>query len=160
MLPAPLSISRDHARHFLRRVLLLDTPAPDLRTCLDHHGFVQIDPINVCGRMHDLILRNRVKGYGEGDLHRGIHASTRLGFEHHLPGATSILVAYPLYTPPTKRVRGYYALPALAGTEIVGHIDPKADRAAGRLRVATRRAKRGHPLAGAVRNLARWLNLR
>src|SRR5207253_10000256 len=33
-----------------------------------------------------------------------------------------------VYTPPGKRVRGYYALPVLAGLELVGHIDPKADR--------------------------------
>ena len=37
------------------------------------------------------------------------------------------------YTPPLRRMRGYYALPVLAGTEIVGHVDPKADRAQRRL---------------------------
>ena len=55
--------------------------------------------------MHDLILRNRVAGYREGDLTRHLHggaadfipqpAATRTAFEHHVPG-TGILVAFPL----------------------------------------------------------------
>jgi len=84
----------------MRRALLLDTPAPDVAAALAHHGYVQIDPINVCGRMHDLILRNRVAGYAEGDLMRHLHgaeaglkAEKRLAFEHHIP-STGILVAF------------------------------------------------------------------
>lgn len=67
-----------------------------------HHGYVQIDPINVCGRMQDHILRNRVAGYREGDLMRHLHgdgtspdADRRRAFEHHLPD-TNVLVAFPL----------------------------------------------------------------
>jgi uncharacterized protein len=90
---APLHLSQPHARRFHRRAVLLDSLAPDIATALAHHGYVQIDPINVCGRMHDLILRNRVVGYGEGDLMRYLHgtpshplaASKRKAFEHHLP---------------------------------------------------------------------------
>ncbi len=357
----------------MRRALLLDSPAPDIATALTHHGYVQIDPINVCGRMHDLILRNRVAGYAEGGLMRHLHgdnralpAAQRTAFEHHIPSA-GILVAFtndawphllsemrhrprrtgawsgrltpkqkqlaprllaeiaergplssedfedtgrsravwgaatqakatlqklffhgelliarrgegnrryydlpdrvlpskilrqsepsapetarweallklrqrrlttlkrdelphvadlvqpvtiegcpplfclssdlpvletchserseestcaplllapldPLiydrrvtsalwqfdytwevYTPPAKRQRGYYALPVLAGTEIVGHVDPKADRPDRRLRVMRRSLKRGHKATEAVRALARWLGLR
>jgi len=99
-----LEISPAAARAFLRRALLLDRPAPDLATALAHHGYVQIDPINVCGRMHDLILRNRVAGYREGDLMRHLHGepasplppAARTAFEHHLPSQQSILVAFPL----------------------------------------------------------------
>ena len=73
--------------------MLLDSPVPDIAAALAHHGYVQIDPINVCGRMHDLILRNRIAGYREGDLVRYLHgsssqplpASERRAFEHHLP---------------------------------------------------------------------------
>jgi hypothetical protein len=64
------------------------------------------------------------------------------------------------YTPAAKRVRGYYALPVLIGTEIVGHVDPKADRASRRLRVVSRRIRRGHTVASGVREFARWLGLR
>jgi len=64
------------------------------------------------------------------------------------------------YTPPGKRRRGYYALPVLSGTEIVGHCDLKADREAGRLRVVSRKVGRGHGAAGAVRELSLFLGLR
>ncbi|MFI5337379.1 MAG: DNA glycosylase AlkZ-like family protein [Opitutales bacterium] len=363
---APLPLTPDHARRFHRRAVLLDTPVPDIPAALAHLGYVQIDPINVCGRMHDLVLRQRVTGYREGGLHRYLHASDRPGFEHYLPGATAVLAAYPAeawpylagrirrrrlrggrygrklapsherlagrilaelaargpltsdeiehegrsrtgwgtpgrlvknileimlvhgrvlitarrnfrrvydlpervlpaallaapekdeaetarwlallrlrqrrlvllkrtdlswvadavqpiqiiggpllhclhedlplvdqtarpgpaadstplllapldpliydrrvtsrlwnydyiweaYTPPAKRRRGYYALPVLAGTELVGHIDPKADRPARRLRVMARSIRRGHRVAGAVAGLAHFLGLR
>lgn len=86
----------------MRRAVSLDQPAPTLSAALSHLGFVQIDPINVCGRMHDLILRHRVPGYREGDLMRHLHgdegnlaAENRTAFEHHLPD-TNVLVAFPL----------------------------------------------------------------
>src|SRR4051812_34135226 len=98
----PLRLDSNSARRFMRRALLLDEPAPDLTTALAHHGYIQIDPINVCGRMHDLILRNRVRDYREGDLMRHLHggpdalpAARRLAFEHHLP-TEHTLVALPL----------------------------------------------------------------
>ncbi|MDR1282889.1 MAG: winged helix DNA-binding domain-containing protein [Opitutaceae bacterium] len=86
----------------MRRAHLFDTPVADVATALAHHGYIQIDPINVCGRMHDLILRNRVAGYREGDLMRHLHgeegdpqsATARTAFEHHLP-SSHILVAFP-----------------------------------------------------------------
>jgi uncharacterized protein YcaQ len=87
----------------MRRALLLDEPVAEIETALAHHGYIQIDPINVCGRMHDLILRNRVSGYREGDLMRHLHGAAdawlaptdRRAFEHHVPN-TNILVAFPL----------------------------------------------------------------
>ena len=383
----------------MRRALLLDAPAPDVATAIAHHGYIQIDPLNICGRMHDLILRHRVANYREGDLMRHTHGTAlegdapssppatptaqtssplerggaerrgvlpgaaRTAFEHHhpetgilvafgleawphlqaamhrrtrgtgswsgrltaaqrqlsehllaeitargplsaedfaetgrarmywgsatqakatlqklffhgrlliarrgsnnrryydlperlLPAATLALPAAPAaetarwcavlklrqrrlvtlkrtelplvtdlvqpvavdgcpplsclrsdlplldatattepppaprllapldpliydrrvtsalwdfdytweaYTPPAKRVRGHYSLPILAGTALVGHVDPRADRAAGRLRVTGRSVKRGHRVADEVRALARWLGLK
>jgi uncharacterized protein YcaQ len=86
------------ARRFVRRALLLDQPAASVGAALDHLGYVQIDPIDVCGRMHDLILRNRVAGYREGGLLRHVHggepAAPRGGFEHYLPGQ-GVLAAFP-----------------------------------------------------------------
>lgn len=101
MLPA-LTVTPLEARRFLRRALALDAPHPDIGAALSYHGYIQIDPLNVCGRMHDHILRHRVAGYREGDLMRHLHggetllpAAMRRAFEHHMPD-THILVAFPL----------------------------------------------------------------
>lgn len=379
-MPAPpLRLDPLTARRFQRRAVLLDAPVADIDGALAHLGYIQIDPINVAGRMHDHILRHRVRGYREGDLMRHLHGepaspkprAARTAFEHHLPTSHQ-LVALPLgawphllgamrrrmrsagpwsgrltprqktlaerllaeiaargplssedftgtgraravwgaatqakatlqklffhgrlviaqrdtgnrryydlpervlpaatlrqpqpspdatarwevllklrqrrlvtlkrperglvadlvqpvliehcpplyvlrsdlpllesvradasrssagepaaepaallapldpliydrrlaaalwnfdytweaYTPPRQRVRGYYALPVLAGTEIVGHVDPKADRPARRLRIVSHAVRRGHKVAGAVRSLAQFLGLR
>jgi uncharacterized protein YcaQ len=90
------------ARRFLRRAHLMDARAADIGTVIAHHGYIQIDPINICGRMHDHILRNRVHGYREDGLMRHLHGekerllpASRSAFEHHLPGK-DILVAFPL----------------------------------------------------------------
>ena len=64
-----------------------------------------------------------------------------------------------VYTPPAKRVRGYYALPVLAGIELVGHIDPKVDRVNKKLMVVNRSVHRGVRVAGAVSELARFLGV-
>ena len=71
--PPALKISPLAARRFLRRALGLDAPHPDVGAALDHFGYIQIDPLNICGRMHDHILRHRVTGYREGDLMRHLH---------------------------------------------------------------------------------------
>lgn len=99
---APLRVTAAHARRFHRRAVLLDAPAASVGEALAHHGFVQIDPINVCGRMHDLILRNRVAGYREGDLFAHLHggdvplpAEARTAIEQHLP-RHGILTALPV----------------------------------------------------------------
>ncbi len=101
-MPPVLKVTPQAARRFLRQALLLDSPVPDIGTALAHLGYIQIDPINVCGRMHDLILRPRVQGYREGGLMRHLHgegqplpAAARTAFEHHLPD-THVLVAFPL----------------------------------------------------------------
>lgn len=101
-LPPVLSVTPAAARAFMREALLLNRRPLTLGAAIDHHGYIQIDPINVCGRMHDLILRPRVAGYREGDLVRHLHGTTaplnpteRVGFEHHLP-STGILVAFAL----------------------------------------------------------------
>lgn len=68
----------------------------DVAAALQHLGFVQIDPINVCGRMQDHILRHRVRGYREQDLMRHLHhEGLREAFEHHLPDSSN-LAALPL----------------------------------------------------------------
>ncbi len=65
-----------------------------------------------------------------------------------------------VYTPPRKRQRGYYALPVLAGTDLVGHVEPRVDRDRGKLAIVSRRLRRGHAISGPLRDLAKFLRLR
>jgi len=70
------------------------------------------------------------------------------------------------YTPAEKRRFGYYVMPVLLGERLVGRVDVKADRAAGRLLVLGAFAEAGEttealaePLQRALNELAAWLDL-
>ena len=129
-MPPALHVTPSVARRFLRRALGLDEPFPDVAAALAHLGYVQIDPLNVCGRMHDLILRNRVAGYREGALLEFIHHPDRPGFEHYLPGA-GVLAAFP-------RAAWPYLLPHMHQRRIhargyAGQLSPAEERLAQRI---------------------------
>jgi uncharacterized protein YcaQ len=126
-MPPVLHVTPAFARRFLCRALGLDEPYPDVAAALAHLGYVQIDPLNVCGRMHDLILRNRVAGYCEGALLEFIHHPDRPGFEHYLPGA-GVLAAFP-------RTAWPYLLPHMRQRRIhargyAGKLSPAEERLA------------------------------
>jgi uncharacterized protein YcaQ len=44
----PLEVDSETARRFMRRALMLDTPASTVGPVINHLGYLQIDPINVC----------------------------------------------------------------------------------------------------------------
>lgn len=86
-----LTISSLTARRFVRLATGLDARFASIGAALNHLGFVQIDPINVCGRMQDHILRHRVAGYREGDLSACLQSpGERFAFEHHLPDSSNL----------------------------------------------------------------------
>ncbi|MFF3223210.1 winged helix-turn-helix domain-containing protein [Nocardia suismassiliense] len=71
-----------------------------------------------------------------------------------------------IYTPEPKRVHGYYVFPFLLNGELVGRVDLRAERAAGRLSVPGAFAEPGHDtpatahaLTEALRDMADWLEL-
>ena len=71
-----------------------------------------------------------------------------------------------IYTPPPKRVYGYYVMPFLLGETLVGRVDLKADRAGGALIVQAAWAESGvdrtavaGALAEELRVMAGWLEL-
>ncbi len=64
-----------------------------------------------------------------------------------------------VYTPAAKRQRGYYALSLLAGDQLIGHADLKADRPNQKLRVIGRSCPRPHRLSTAVKDFAKFLRL-
>ena len=74
-------------------------------------------------------------------------------------------VVFEAYVPPPKRRYGYYALAILHCGRLVGRLDPKMERAAGRLLVRALYLEPGVPvddalldgLSGALRDLARFL---
>ena len=71
-----------------------------------------------------------------------------------------------LYTPPPKRVHGYYVLPFLLGEAIAARVDLKSDRQASRLLVQAAYTEDGYegddviaPLAAELQLMASWLGL-
>ncbi len=71
-----------------------------------------------------------------------------------------------LYTPPPKRVYGYYVCPFLCGDTLVARCDLKADRASGALKVQSAFLEPGHSarrvamdLAEELRTMQAWLGM-
>lgn len=96
MTTGALTLSRDDARRFAVGAQAIGASL-SVGDTVRRLGFVQIDPINVCGRMHDHILRNRVPGYRPDDLAQALYpppSAPRPLVEQHHP-KTGIFAAFP-----------------------------------------------------------------
>lgn len=89
-----IHVTPEACRKFLRRSLNLDAPLRSTDEAVRYHGYIQIDPIDVCGKMHDLILRNRVQAYQRDGLLKALYEKPkeRSFFEHYV----GVLVALPV----------------------------------------------------------------
>jgi uncharacterized protein YcaQ len=90
-----IHVTRKTARRFLVNALGLDSfqAIPDVATAIDRLGFVQEDSINICGRMHDLILWPRVADYSPAALHAALYDSPRRAFEYPFPNLCALPMA-------------------------------------------------------------------
>lgn len=128
-----IRVTETEARTYARRLSGIDAPFENVRAALEHHGYIQLDPLNVCGRMHDLILRNRLLHYEKGQLLREIHAADndsatpkRLGFEHYIPGK-GILAAWPMSALPYIQAYLRRIHPSTTGRLLTDEDRPLAD---------------------------------
>lgn len=105
----PLKVSPAAARRFLVRAFAVDgfQTLPDVSTVLDRLEFVQQDSINVCGRIHDLILWSRVAGYTPDHLHETLYGANgqRRAFEYYFPNLCVLPAADYHYFMPAMRRR-------------------------------------------------------
>jgi uncharacterized protein len=95
-----LTTTRATARQFLLQALRLERPGslPDAAAALDALEFVQMDSINVCGRMHDLILQSRIPGYQTAQLDEVLYGVGRRAFEYYFPNLCALpLRDYPYF---------------------------------------------------------------
>jgi len=69
-----------------------------VRAALDRLEFLQLDSINVCGRIHDLICWSRVAGYEPAQLHDLLYAAPRGAFEYYFPNLCALPIRdYPYF---------------------------------------------------------------
>lgn len=104
-----IPISRAGARRFLIDAFALSgfQTLPDVHIALETLGFVQEDSINVCGRIHDLILWSRVRGYTPSALGDYLYGeSPRRAWEFYLPNLCVLPVRdYPYFAPAMRHQR-------------------------------------------------------
>lgn len=80
-----------------------------IHRCFHDLGTLQLDPLPIMGRSHDLVVQARVDGTHPAEV----------------------------YKPAEKRRWGYYVLPVLYGDKFVARFDGKYDRKNGTLRVTS-----------------------
>jgi uncharacterized protein len=88
-LTAALPTSRAAVRRFLVQRFALDGLQSGPADVLDALEFVQMDPIHVCGRIHDLIVCARTEP-GAGSLESLLYGPARVAFEYRFPNLCAL----------------------------------------------------------------------
>ena len=88
-----ITVSKQAARAFLIRAFSLESSQslPDPDAAIRQLEFVQEDSINVCGRIHDLILWPRVQNYAPEQLAQTLYGPSASTFE--IPSSSNIVNA-------------------------------------------------------------------
>lgn len=87
-----ITISKAQARRFLLHHFALERwqSLPSVERAIQALEFVQEDSINVCGRMHELILWPRVQGYAPERLAEALYGPEAHAFEVHFPNLAAL----------------------------------------------------------------------
>lgn len=168
-----------------RRLLLRSAAALGVATEKDLRDYYRLDPADSRARVAELVENGdlsvaRVQGWdkpayclGEPRVPRKVAASALLSpFDSLIweRARTERLFDFhyrlEIYTPPHKRVYGYYVLPFLHHERLVARVDLRSERAHGRLAVHAVHGEEAGlheealaALAGELRALADWLEL-
>jgi uncharacterized protein YcaQ len=124
---------------------------PDVRAALQQLEFVQEDSINVCGRMHDLILWPRVAGYSPDKLATALYSEPRQAFEYYFPNLCAMPIQeYPYFVRSMRaRVNAPGRWHALSAEESeVADILLARMWAEGPIRTRTNGNEHGHTMSG------------
>jgi len=152
--PETVTVSPAAARRFLVRTLGLNgfQSLPDVGTALSRLEFVQMDSINVCGRIHDLVLWTRVADYSEQVLAQYLYdTSPRGAFEYYFPNLSILpLGEYPYFAAGMRRraaAEGRWGALTEAERPVAEKILALTD-AGGPLRTRTAGDEDGHTVSG------------
>ncbi|MES2463251.1 MAG: crosslink repair DNA glycosylase YcaQ family protein [Armatimonadota bacterium] len=124
---------------------------PDVGSAIQHLQFLQEDSINVCGRMHDLILWPRVADYSPDKLATALYSEPRQAFEYYFPNLSALPIAeYPYFVRSMRaRVNAPGRWHSLSPEESeVAAILLERMQAEGPMRTRTNGDEHGHTMSG------------